>query len=634
MAQTRGDLADYILQADWGGRRSTRAALHGLATGANARPLLVELEPALSRSRSDPTTAAIIRCLADLLALEGRSRRCAILDFLTVQARRLAVYLTADDDDPQAAALVAVLPTVIGLFLDPAPAVRARAATTAGAIAASSEISRRDAFDSGVRSTLRTALRLHVSTEQDPHALAAAIRALAGMGTLEDHAAADDLTAIARQMLAHPAVEVRLAALLCLPDPDDDAPSAHDAPDRDRPAHGAAATRGDRRAPARSQPGPRPALPWYQHRGYFIRDEAIRLAAHPHRAADLAKALAQSPDAAQRVNAMTLAAELLSLWRRPPDGLWELVLDTLTDADAEPRNSAGAIVARAGETIAPFTGRLIEYLDSHRCDLTGTTGILAHLAHPADKVLTALRRLGVEPPGPALRPDGKPYADQSAEGQVAELTDMLNGPIAHRAADELGSRGPAAAAAAGILADLARSTRTPPRPCGSVRTDWPGRQAAAWAHWRITADPQLALPILGAAAEAGYCRPALRYLGDLGPLAAAHAHAVRALIELPGQWNQIESAYAHWRLTGHPSPAVPALARHLRGLSRRDFTPACIRAMRYLGQIGPDAAEAEPELTELLTVLLTAPRRIGRTVLEDEELLQTARQALQELAVP
>lgn len=611
MAQVGNDLVRYILRSDFGNRASTKTVLHGLAAGANPRPLLAELEPALARGGANQHTAAIMGCLGRLLELEGKWRRCAILDALLDQANHRRLYLSADDGDPGAAALIALLPTVIGLLADPAPAVRARAATTAGAIAASSEIARRTASDQGVRGGLSAGLRRHVRTEQDPYALSAVLRALAGMGRPADPVAAEDLSAIVRQMLEHAELEVRLAALLCLPEQVAEAASTRDGLHRD------------------ASPAPlRPALPWYQHRGGLVEEEAIRLAAHPDQAGEMAKALLRSPDTKQRANGMILVAELLRMWRRPTDDLWELVLDTLTDPDAGLRTRAGAILAGAGETIAPYTMRLIEYFDAHRDEATGYHGVRAHLGTPADSVLKALRRLGIEPPGPVFRPDGEPYADQSADGQVAELIGMLDGPIAHRVADELGSRGPAAAAAAGVLADLARGTHTPPRPYGVPSTEWPGRQAVAWAHWRITGDSRLALPVLGAAAEAGYCHPVLRYLADLGPLAVAHAAAVRALIALPGEWNQVESAHAYWRITGDPVPAVPALAGRLRGLSRHDFSLACMRAVQYLGRIGPAAAEIEPDLIGSLGALLDARRRIGRTIVEDEELLETTRHTL------
>ncbi|WP_034261414.1 hypothetical protein [Actinospica robiniae] len=616
MARNREELVEYILRSAWAGSPGTKAALHGLATGGNPRPLLAELERSVTRGPAGHNSAAVLRCLEGLLALEGSSRRVAILDLLRVREGYFRLYLSADDGDPAAAALIAMLPTVIGLLRDSAPGVRARAATTAGAIAASSEIAGRVAFDASVRGDLSAALRRHVRVEQDPYALSSALRALAGMGRPEDPAADDDLTAIAREMVEHPELEVRLAALLCLPEQVALAASPWETPHR-----------------SARLPPLRPELPWYQHHRYSAEEEAIRLSAHPDQADAMAKALTQSPDATHRANGMRLVKELLRMWRRPARDLWELVLDTVFDpgADSQARDVARAIVAQSGETVAPFTARLVEYFDAHRGEVTGYYGVPAHASGPADTVLTVLRRLGIEAPGPAFRPDGKPFADQSADGQVAELIDMLDEPIVHRVADELGSRGPAAAAAAGILADLARGTHTPPHPHGTPHFDRPVTQPAAWAHWRITGDPRLALPVLGAAAEAGYFHPVLRYLADLGPLAAAHAPAVRALIDLPGEWNQVESAHAYWRMTGDPGPAVPALARRLRGLTRDGFSSACMRAVRYVGAIGPAAAEVEPELIGSLTALLTAERRVGRTIVEDEELLQAARHALREL---
>ncbi|MCX4632113.1 hypothetical protein [Streptomyces sp. NBC_01443] len=77
--------------------------------------------------------------------------------------------------------------------------------------------------------------------------------------------------------------------------------------------------------------------------------------------------------------------------------------------------------------------------------------------------------------------------------------------------------------AAGLLARLAMGEARPRRFAfdpDRPPNRWHGEQTAAWAHCRITGDPELALRVSGAAVRAGLGRPVLRYLADLGPQAA------------------------------------------------------------------------------------------------------------------
>ncbi|MGW7440314.1 hypothetical protein [Streptomyces sp. NPDC054849] len=223
-------------------------------------------------------------------------------------------------------------------------------------------------------------------------------------------------------------------------------------------------------------------------------------------------------------------------------------------------------------------------------------------------------------------PDGG--GTPAAAPAAPELAGLLTTPAARPAAEALGRIGPAAASAArtrgvagpvaGVLAGLALGDTDRPGP------RWRGAQTAAWAHWRITGDPDLALRVCGAAARAGLGRPVLRYLADLGPLAAPYADAVSPLLTCPGEWSRVGAAEAWWRITGDAAPAVDALVPELAPLAGHGVTPLVLRTVRTLGAIGRPAAAALP----VLQAVTSSRRRYGGDILRDEELTRVAREAL------
>ncbi|MFF2198716.1 hypothetical protein ACFVXK_38005, partial [Streptomyces sp. NPDC058157] len=159
---------------------------------------------------------------------------------------------------------------------------------------------------------------------------------------------------------------------------------------------------------------------------------------------------------------------------------------------------------------------------------------------------------------------------------------------------------------------------------GPGRHPWHGgAQTAAWAYWRVTGDPEPALRVCGAAARAGLGQPVLRHLADLGPRAARYADAVRPLLTCPGEWSRVGAAEAWWRITGDAPPAVAALLPELAPLTRHSATPLVRRTVRVLGAIGAPAAAALPALHEVVS----SPRRYDG-IRADEELLRVTREAL------
>ncbi|MEU0938423.1 hypothetical protein [Embleya sp. NPDC005971] len=158
-----------------------------------------------------------------------------------------------------------------------------------------------------------------------------------------------------------------------------------------------------------------------------------------------------------------------------------------------------------------------------------------------------------------------------------------------------------------------------PRP-----TPWHGTQIAAWAHWRVTEDPELALTVLGGALRSPRQAPLLHRLADLGPIASAYADDVRHLFDHAGDWTRLTAAHAWWRITGDPEPALPELLRAPAPVRSGRATEHTLIVVRLLGDIGPPARKA----ADTLRTIVANERRVGGSILADEELCRATGAAL------
>lgn len=372
----------------------------------------------------------------------------------------------------------------------------------------------------------------------------------------------------------------------------------------------------------------------------------------------MVEGLARHRDPALRAQAVRAAGFQLRSWRHPAAQLWETVAGALED-EAHVAGEALMTLADCGHGAAPYADRIVGALQRPGgSDWPASHAGVRALVHIGDQRAVPLYRelfgdtflkVGALPVrwAPELLPA---FRDRLADGPEArgadtvlrilaqwgpaaapalpELSELLDGPAARPAAEALGGIGPAASAAAGALAGLARGDAVPWRfGPGTERSPkpWQGAQTAAWAYWRVTGDPELALSVGGSAARAGLGRPVLRYLADLGPLAAPYADSVRALLDGPGEWSRVGAAEAWWRITGEAAPAVSALLPELAPLAEHHVTELTLRTVRALGEIGPPAAAALPALR---AVVAAPPRRYGANFLMDGELLRDAREAL------
>ncbi|MFI1154291.1 hypothetical protein [Streptomyces sp. NPDC020817] len=212
----------------------------------------------------------------------------------------------------------------------------------------------------------------------------------------------------------------------------------------------------------------------------------------------------------------------------------------------------------------------------------------------------------------------------AAAPAVPEVLPYLESPYAYGALRALGRIGPAAAVAADRLADFATG-RAPQAARHRPRL-------AAWAHWKATGDPTLALDVCGAAVGSGTASHGLPFLADLGPLAAAHADTVRGLMESPGAWTRVAAAHAYARITGDAEPAMAVLLAEVDPDWTGNPALPTREAVRRLGGIGAPAAAAAP----LLCRILAAEERLSHPyehvrILADEAYVRTLTEALEQI---
>ncbi|MBZ9595555.1 hypothetical protein K7B06_10650 [Streptomyces erythrochromogenes] len=350
--------------------------------------------------------------------------------------------------------------------------------------------------------------------------------------------------------------------------------------------------------------------------------------------------------------------------RRPDPACWDAVVDAVCSEG--PSYGAERVLVQAGPAVARHADRIARDLRRQQ-GLFGTAvghgvGVRAlALAGAGDlRALPALHRLAEHGGLPFNRPEarvmaGLPPAELTAvmltklrrdgDGYHGNTTALdllalcgvaaapaaddvarrLNTQFAYDAMRVLGRIGPPAAATADRLAAYATAR--------DHRSGGPYPRRAAWAHWKVTGDPTLALDVCGAAVRSGTASHGLPFLADLGPQAAVHAAPVRRLMESPGAWTRTYAAHTYWRITGDPEPAVPVLLAEVDpAWTGRPDVPVQ-EAVRRLGEIGAPAAAAVPLLRRILAreERLTQPWENVR-ILADRAYVRTLTEALARIA--
>ncbi|MET9467840.1 hypothetical protein ABZY44_24155 [Streptomyces sp. NPDC006544] len=620
----------YELEGVPEGRERVPGLLRGLVTPGRRGSSWAKLEALIGWRSDEPLFAPVTSRLFELLPRLDERRRILVLAYLARRAARVCDR-SVGVHRPAFLAFTAGGHHVVPLVSDRSAGVRARAAW------AVRELRRDDPATLDV-------LRRQAAEERDPTALVSqllAVGALSGSGAPEA-----GIARWPRPWLDHKHVQVRLAAaraVLLTAAPGD-------ARGTGRRVAGAFAEIGG---------GALSEVPWWPLGYDPIERFAELLAAQPQEAQALVDGLARHRDPRLRRKAVGAAGRQLRHWRNPSGRLWETVAAGLED-DPEVADEAASVFARGGNAAAPYADRLVGFVEGFGLTprSASTDRAVQALAGMGDDrakgwyrerfgsyylkveslperwapdLLPPLRERLAGDPGARAVPEALEILTRwgpAAAQAVPELTGLLTTAHARPAAEALGRIGPAASTAAGVLAALARGDATPwplGLSAGRPPKPWQGVQTAAWAHWRVSGDPELALRVCGSAARAGLSRPVLRYLADLGPLAAPYADDVRHLLDAPGEWTRVGAAEAWWRMTGEAAPALAALLPELRPLDEHLVPPLVLRTVRALGAIGRPAAAALP----VLRAVIASERRYGADILRDEELCRTAREALE-----
>ncbi|MET9570030.1 hypothetical protein ABZY34_12955 [Streptomyces virginiae] len=340
--------------------------------------------------------------------------------------------------------------------------------------------------------------------------------------------------------------------------------------------------------------------------------------------------------------------------RRPEPWCWAVVVEaacdgTHTSRDADQAVSqAGPAVSAHADLIAESLGRGSVYRDNVLAlALAGMGDVralpaLRRLAddnrlpgdRPRVRILAALPAAELLPVvRPALRREPERTAllellalwGPAAAPAVPEVMRILDTPYAYDALRALGRIGPPAAVAADRLAAYATG-----RDPGAGR---PHTRLAAWAHWKVTGDPTLALDVCAAAVRSGTASHGLPFLADLGPLAAAHADPVLRMTESAGAWTRVAAAHAYWRITGDPAPAIPVLLAEVDPAWTGSPAMPVREAVHRLGGMGAPAGSA----ASLLRGLLAREERLSRPfagvrILADQAYVRTLTEALERIA--
>ncbi|MFJ7990514.1 hypothetical protein [Streptomyces sp. NPDC096351] len=629
-----GPVAWHVLEGVPAGSEETPGLLRGLVAPGHRQKSWLRLEHRLGWDRDTPLFAHTVTHLLALLPQLDDRRLVQVLDFL---ARRghgacrspVGVHREAYEVFTRA------WPQVLPLVGHRAPGARTGAAWVLRSIRCTDP----SALD---------ALRQRAAVEDDPSALVSQLLAV-GMLAQDrewllpwlEHTHPLVALAAARGVLARGGAHPATAG-----------PAAVD------PADGAAG-RAVARGLAAAGKQRLPDVPWWPLGYEPDKRFATRSAPHPHASAALVEATAGHVRVELRRVAVLAAGARLRYSRDPAPGLWETVAGGLDD-EREVASASVEVLANGGTAAAPCADRLVRHVERSGGAAVADDGDLALRAlvgmaddRAADWYAARLGRLWLNPPAPLpgrwaprlLPAFRRTLADGGGRPDTTARilhTLALWGPAAAPAVPDLVAllHTPAARAAAEALGAIgpAAATRKAVKGLGALVTAEPGpgrhpwhggAQTAAWAYWRLTGDPEPALRVCGAAARAGLGQPVLRHLADLGPQAAPYADAVRPLLTCPGAWSRVGAAEAWWRITGDAAPAVAALLPQLAPLAEHTTTPLVLRTVQILGAVGSPAAAALPVLHEVTS----SSRRYG-SIPVDEELHRAARQALTAIALP
>lgn len=232
-------------------------------------------------------------------------------------------------------------------------------------------------------------------------------------------------------------------------------------------------------------------------------------------------------------------------------------------------------------------------------DLPGLADVLLSMRAHAPALIPALRRrlarAGDTPDLYTVTRVLSHYGSSALEA-LPELRALLSTKHRDLACHVLGMLGEGAAELAGYLRRIVRAA--------DRSTDESEGNAAAWAYFRITGDADTLLRRVNLAKGFSTSPHAFRQLADLGRHAGDLAGPVGAMLESDRSswptWTGVEAAYAHWQISGDNNLCIEVFDAALDPLRSGRQLPVSRQVLRYLPELGADAARFQALLTDVV----------------------------------
>lgn len=538
--------------------------------------------------------------------------RCAMLELVAMLAAEAGRVEARFLDSGWASAWERALPEVLRMLKDPEPEIRRAAADVVGACNSPGELVIPGLLQSWeAESDLSTRLELVLALGQ------AAQRAPAGVRGAE-------VCDLLHQLLDAPQSQIRLAAVHALAPRDPGLPT--------------------RRLDLVLEAVRDPSVELWRHTSSIgtgiqgVQRWTAGLITGPEPTFTLGL-LADHHEDEQRIGALAQAGGLLSRWRSPAAELVPRLVARLDDPAPEARFRAAELLACLGPTTAAHGDDLATLLSdtgsrtTRRRETVGEAALWALARMNDPRCLPGLLELiGGARSGFASNSAHYPSTDwhhsrlpslpealsdlsDHAELLLPAICDRLgtatDNHLLNRLCEVLADWGPVAEAAVPRLLVLLEDDRTWTVAATALagigtagneardlllfrsRGEGSHRMCAAWAYWKVSGEPEPALELLGhSLAERSFRHPDLRRLAGLGTHGASHAALLRAMTTDAEPWTRVEAAHALWAATGDTADSVPVLTAVVGDLAKGTYLPVMLPAVRYLARIGHAAEPA------------------------------------------
>jgi HEAT repeat protein len=271
----------------------------------------------------------------------------------------------------------------------------------------------------------------------------------------------------------------------------------------------------------------------------------------------------------------------------------------LKDKDSEVRWQAADAIARIGPEAESAASALADALQDREDEVRSSAAYALSVIGPAAKTAVPALIQAMQDDSQYTRIRAAEALWQitgSAKDALPVLIDLLKkgeDPDAADAARLLGKFGPAAKE---VVTILRQKTQSDSRALAT---------AAATALWKITGDPEEALPRLIELIETGPNEAglAIHAIEKMGPAARRAAPTLRAYLGRDLSTTTVHAAEALWRVTGSSKETLPILRKALADDPTRVPTHEeernRERAFETIHELGPEAAPLLPQILKV-----------------------------------